>query len=63
MNKPSLSALLTEVPGFSRTLADNMASHIKDGRLRLMKETVVAILMILSPEVRDETKESHWGEF
>jgi hypothetical protein len=51
-----------EVPGFFGTLADNMVSHTKDGRLRL-KKTVVAILMMLSPEVPEETKESYWGEF
>ena len=62
MNKPS-SALLMEVPGFSGTLADNLASHTKDGSLRLKKETVVAILIVLSPEVPEETKESYWGDF
>jgi len=44
-----------EVPGFSGTQADNMASHTKDGRLRLKKETVLVMLMILAPEFPEET--------
>ena len=52
-----------EVPGFSRTQSDNMASHTKDSRLRLKKETVLVIMMILSPEFPEETKESHGNKF
>jgi hypothetical protein len=63
MNKPSLYALLVEAPSFSGTQADNMASHTKDSRLRLKKKTVLVILMILSPEFPEETKESHGNEF
>jgi len=62
MNKPSLCALLMEVPGFSGTQADNTASHTKDSGLRLKKETALVILMILSPEFPEETKESHGNE-